>query len=407
MPPIIETGSPTRSVGTERGNGMAPLNKPRSLAMRIKTGRTLIILALTGAVLMLAPTLTRGQWVARLALSEVSPLVGLLALLGLAALPPPDRRKPLVLWPAVMAALISALPFAFTLPAFAVRGRVFSPLEFLTWGGARPAVVRASDLLLEPSRPDLLLDLYRGVGDGLRPLILLVHGGSFSGGDKGENRVGSEIFASAGFSVADVRYRLAPGASFPAAVQDVKCLLGRLRERAREFAIDTEKVVYLGRSAGASIAIVAAYSAGDSRLPPACGVEDRKVSGMVSLYGPLDLEWGWRQRPFPDPLTGYAVLERYVGGTPQTNSRGYQMASATFWAGPASPRTLLIHGARDSLVSPYHITLLKEAFARNHGEPPQVLIVPFADHGFDYHPGGLAEQLARAEILEFLGSVLR
>ena len=375
--------------------------------MRIKIGRTLIILALACAVLMLAPTLTRGQWVARLALSEFSPLVGLLALLGLATLPRHDRRKPLVLAATAMATAISALPFIVTLPAFAARGRPFSSREFLTFWAVRPEVFRASDLQLEPSRPDLLLDLYSGVGDGPRPLILLVHGGSFSGGDKGENRALSKIFASAGFSVADVRYRLAPQAPFPAAVQDVKCLMGRLREQAQKFGIDPAKAVYLGRSAGASIAIVAAYSAGDSRLPPACGVEDRKVSGMVSLYGPLDLEWGWRQRPFPDPLTGYAVLERYLGGTPQTNPLGYKMASATFWAGPASPRTLLIHGARDSLVSAYHITLLKEAFARNHGQPPQVLIVPFADHGFDYHPGGLGEQLARAEILEFLGSVLR
>jgi len=66
----------------------------------------------------------------------------------------------------------------------------------------------------------------------------------------------------------------------------------------------------------------------------------------------------------------------------------------------------LIHGMRDSLVSFHHVELLTQAFERKRLEPPQRLLIPFADHGFDYHPGGLGEQLARAEILEFLGSAL-
>jgi acetyl esterase/lipase len=186
----------------------------------------------------------------------------------------------------------------------------------------------------------------------------------------------------------------------------VKCLAGRLRERAAEFGIDAERVAYLGRSAGGAIAIVAAYSATDPRIPPACDVQDRPVSAMVSVYGPLDLEWGWRQRPFPDPIVGYKVLERYIGGTPADLPEAYRLASAVSWVGPATPPTLLIHGTRDSLVSPHHVELLTAMFLRKGLAAPRQLLVPFADHGFDYHPGGLGEQLARTEILEFLGSVL-
>jgi hypothetical protein len=49
---------------------------------------------------------------------------------------------------------------------------------------------------------------------------------------------------------------------------------------------------------------------------------------------------------------------------------------------------------------------LAQAFDRKNLPPPRQVLVPFAEHGFDYHPGGLGEQLARAEILEFLGRVV-
>ncbi len=358
------------------------------------------------AVLMLTPPLTRGLWLARLVVSEFSLVLVLVAASGLIAL---DRRPGSLVFRILgTGALVAGLaPPVAALPAFSAHGRSFSLADYFTWGPAHPPVERRQDLALEPSRPDLLLDLYQGHGARPGPLIVLVHGGSFSGGDKGENRAVSELFAASGYSVADVRYRLAPKDPFPLAIQDVKCLTGRLRERASEFGIDPARVAYLGRSAGAAIAIIAAYSAGDPRIPPACPVADAPVQAMVSLYGPLDLEWGWRQRPFADPIVGYKVLERYLGGTPDTNPGAYRLASATTWPGPAVPATLLIHGSRDSLVLPRHMDLLAEAARARGLDPPRRLLVPFAEHGFDYHPGGFGEQLARAEILEFLGQALR
>ena len=359
------------------------------------------------AMIMLAPSLTRRLWVARLVVSELSLfLVALPALAGLAALGRAASQSPFRALGAI-ALVTGLLPFAVTLPAYGARGRTFAALEYATWGPSHAPVERKTDLTMEPSRPDLRLDFYQGHGGGSRPLLVIVHGGSFSGGDKGENRTESELLADAGYSVADVEYRLSPAARFPAAVQDVKCLAGRLRERAEEFRIDADRVAYLGRSAGGAIAIIAAYSAGDSRIPPACDVPDRPVSAMVSVYGPLDLEWGWRQRPFPDPIVGYRVLERYIGGTPSAMPDAYRLASAVSWVGSSTPPTLLIHGTRDSLVSPHHVELLTGAFLRKGLSAPRQLLVPFGDHGFDYHPGGLGEQLARAEILEFLGRVLK
>ena len=368
-------------------------------------GRLFCVTAGAFALLMLVPAFTRHFWLARLVASELSFLLaGLPALLGLVVLGAIPRQSTFRIFGG-MALLSSLLPFAATVQTYTEHDRAFSAREYVAWGPRRSLVERRSDLMLEPSRPDLLLDFYRGQGAGPRPLLVIVHGGSFSGGNKGENRTVTELFAMAGYSVADVQYRLAPKAPFPAAVRDVKCLAGRLRERGREFGVDPERVAYLGRSAGAAIGVVAAYSAGDSRIPPACDVLDRPVAAMVSLYGPMDLDWGWRVRSFPDPITGFRVLERYIGGTPLTNPSGFRLASATSWVSASTPSTLLIHGTRDTLVSPHHMVLLAEAFARKGLPPPRSLLIPFAEHGFDYRPGGLGEQLARAETLEFLANV--
>ena len=377
---------------------------PASL-VAVRLGRAAGLAAALFAGVMLAPPLTRNLWIARLVFSELSILLVFMWALGGLAAGGRDSSSTMFRASGVIALLVGLLPFAATWPAYRAHGRAFSAIEYVTWGPRHTKVERRIDIALHPSRPDLLLDFYRGHGAGSRPLLVVVHGGSFSGGNKGENQTESEIFAAAGYSVADVQYRLAPAALFPAAVQDVKCLAGRLRERAQEFGIDADRVAYLGRSAGSAIAIVAAYSAGDSRIPPGCDVPDRKVSAMVSMYGPLDLEWGWRQRPFPDPIVGYRALERYIGGTPSTHGDAYRLASAVSWVSAETPPTLLIHGTRDSLVSPHHVELLTGAFARKGLQSPRQLLVPFADHGFDYHPGGLGEQLARAELLEFLGGV--
>jgi len=108
------------------------------------------------------------------------------------------------------------------------------------------------DVILDPARPDLAVDLDLPAGAGPHPFVLVVHGGAWRSGDKGAMRHVSRALARAGHVVVDVRYRLAPANRFPAAVADVKCVLGRVRQRAAELAIDPDRGALLGRSAGRS-----------------------------------------------------------------------------------------------------------------------------------------------------------
>jgi acetyl esterase/lipase len=367
------------------------------IALALSLGVVLLALA------MFLPMPTFGLWLVRLSLRETSLGLALLACLaaGLAGLG--QRRAPRTSLMALAAALAggvaAATPFLAAGPAFTTSGVAFSVLEYLRGAPAPDITPRTL-----PLGGELDADVYRGPGEGARPLVVVVHGGSWQQGARGEAARMSRALASAGYVVADVSYRLAPAHPFPAPVADVKCALGRLRERAAELQIAPGRVALLGRSAGGEIALVAAYSTSHPAIPPACAVLDQRVAAVVALYAPTDLAWGHANPLVPDPLDGPRSIETYLGGPPSARPEAYRLASATSWADRPLPRTLIIHGTGDQLVSPEHARRLFDAL-RAAAQPVELLLVPFADHGFDRRSGGVGEQLARRRILDFLANV--
>ncbi|HEY8151334.1 MAG TPA: alpha/beta hydrolase [Vicinamibacteria bacterium] len=352
------------------------------------------------ALLLASSPPTFKSWIAHLASLELSLLIAgaaVLALLLTAGLSAPGAAiARLVAVPALVVGLIPALV---VVPLYRDHRAPFSMSAYLPGRRAEPPSRR--DVILDPARPDLAADIDLPPGPGPHPFVVVVHSGAWRSGDKGDARHVSRALARAGHVVVDVRYRLAPANRFPAPIADVKCLLGRLRERAAEFALDPGRGALLGRSAGGEIALVAAYSAGDPRLPPACAVDDPPVFAVVSLYGPTDLTWGYVNIVRPDVVRGPSALELYLGGPPSAVPDAYRLASPIAWVDGPLPRTLLIHGTGDRLVSVENARRLAQAL-RDRGHPVEVLEIPLAEHGFDAHAGGIADQLAQHAILRYL-----
>ncbi len=83
-----------------------------------------------------------------------------------------------------------------------------------------------------------------------RPAVLLVHGGGFRAGTK-EGYIPLAVkLAERGYVAATVTYRLAPGAQFPAPVEDVKAAVRFLRANAAKYNVDTEHIWRAGRQRG-------------------------------------------------------------------------------------------------------------------------------------------------------------
>ena len=361
----------------------------------------LAVLSALSAAAMLAPMPTFPLWLVHFAALETSlatTLVAVLALITRRAAPPRARRTAAYL--AVPSAVIGLAPLLAVAPAYGRTSQSFSIREYAR-GVAVAGVREEADVLIEPASPLLSADVFRGAGSGPRPFVVVVHGGSWRSGDKGESPWISRTLAASGLTVVDVRYRLAPANLFPTAVGDVKCLLGRLRERADAFGIDPGRAALLGRSAGGQIALVAAYSAGDPRVAPTCQTSDEPVQAVVGLYAPTDLAWGYQNPSRPDVVGGAESYRAYFGGTPEERPEAYRLGSPQSWADRPLPRTLLIHGTLDRLVRAEHsrrLALVLEA----QGRSVQLLLIPLAEHAFDRRPGGVGEQLARGTIVDFL-----
>ena len=364
------------------------------------------VLAAAGAVVIVAPSLHIQLWIARLVLRETSLILLPIAGAGLfAARGGRGRAARLARILSGCAIVVALTAFVAPLTAFPRSGD-FSFADYVLAGAATPVVRVQSDVVLDRQRPRLTADIFHAPGPPPHPFVVNVHGGSWRRGDKGELPHFSRRLAAAGYTVVDVRYALAPAEPFPLGIADVKCLLGRIRERATELGIDPARAALLGRSAGGQVALIAAYSAGDPRIPPSCPVPDRPVRAVAALYAPSDLVWGHDNPMVPDVIQGTESLELYLGGPPAQAAEAYRLGTPMSWVGRAVPPTLLVHGSGDQLVSPIHSRRLAAALAE-HGREVTFIEVPMGEHGMDVRPGGVGEQVVRGAVLDFLGKRVR
>ena len=97
---------------------------------------------------------------------------------------------------------------------------------------------------------DLGMDIYQPKGDKTpNPLILIIHGGGWEGGDKRAYRPYGINFAAMGYTVASINYRLSGQAPFPAQIEDIRDAIVYLQEHAAKHNIDPSRMAIFGSSA--------------------------------------------------------------------------------------------------------------------------------------------------------------
>lgn len=260
-------------------------------------------------------------------------------------------------------------------------------------------------IYMKVGREAFMVDVYRPPTTTQMPVpaIVVIHGGGWSSGDKGEAPLASQWLAAQGYAVFDIQYRLAPAAKWTTALGDIKCAIGWVKTQSQEAGVqvDPRRVTLLGRSAGAHLALLAAYTADDPTLPPSCPAPDTHVESVISFYAPTDLVWGYQHPSNNRIYDSTRRLEDFLGGTPSTVPEAYQRASITNRVTASVPRTLLLQGGRDLFVAPTHAYLLAPKLQMAH-VAHDLVMVPYGQHSFDFVQGGLSGQVIESVILRFL-----
>ncbi len=255
-----------------------------------------------------------------------------------------------------------------------------------------PVVEKNRVVYREVDQTRLTLDLYRAKDiSGKLPVVIVVHGGSWSGGDNSELEGMNRYLAGAGYAVAAINYRLAPAFRFPAPLEDIRGSISFLEEQADAFGIDSARVVLLGRSAGGHLALLAAYTLGH-----------QAIRGAVGLYSPTDMRWSW-QRPSPNRIMdSNGAITDFIGGTLEEVPEAFDQASPIRFVRPDSPPTLLIHGGKDMLVSPLQSRRLATQLHRV-DVPHFHLELPWGNHGMDANLAGPSGQMTLYAVERLLG----
>jgi acetyl esterase/lipase len=173
-----------------------------------------------------------------------------------------------------------------------------------------------------------------------RGTVVLIHGGAWVKGDKKDFEPQARQLARRGYVVANINYRFATDAAWPAPRTDAINAVKYLRSHAWRYNVDTSRIVLIGSSAGAQLATaVATYRRGSDL-----------VSGVIGLSGPLGM-----RRLAADPagnldsiVTGPLLrclptqcAGRYDSATPRTHlTRGdvpvHLFSSRHEWLNPQS-----------------------------------------------------------------------
>lgn len=214
-----------------------------------------------------------------------------------------------------------------------------------------------------------------------QPTLVFYHGGGWIGGTKESSFMSVMPWLEMGWNVVNVEYRMARVSLAPAAVEDAQCALKFVVNRAKDYNIDTSKIVVSGESAGGHLSLTTGMipaSAGFTNLCAGGGFTGSdtsvpKVAAIINWYGITDLN---------DMLTGanaraYAV--QWLGSAPNRDAVAKSVSPLTYVRADLPP-ILSIQGDADPIV-PYSQNVRLTDALKKAGAKTELFTIPGGGHG--------------------------
>jgi acetyl esterase len=287
-----------------------------------------------------------------------------------------------------------------TLTGFASAGRTdTAALEQAAWAAfTRASQPTATVSYVELANTRQELDIYVTTSSLAtrpgkpRPVILLVHGGGWTGGTREALAPHARYFAARGWACVNVSYRLAgqSGVTIQDSRDDVRAAFDWVRAVAEKRGWDSTHIVALGESAGGQLACALGI------LPPE--PQRWRAHSLVLINPVLDLTTlTWAQT-----LPGVREAGPIDPKNP-TAHPAYQ-ASPLFFFTRESPRILLMHGRKDTVV-PFAQAEALVARARTLNAVVELAPIDNGGHAFFLREYGTLEAIhvELKRIVEFIG----
>ncbi len=257
------------------------------------------------------------------------------------------------------------------------------------------------DVAYGPSRRQRL-DVWRTSTTPLHaPVVLFLHGGSWTMGDKREQgRPMLHEFVKQGWIAVVPNYRLAPRFAWPAQIEDATRALGWVKKNVANYGGDPDRVVIAGGSAGGQLAALVALTSNDSTWRPSdlADITDWSVRGAMPFYGVLEMtgdETHWRGLG-----RGLLVLlERRIVQAPFADNEDlFRSLSPYDRIHPDAPPFLVVQGRTDTLVDVQVARNFVTKFREVAPAPIYYVELPFTQHAFDISASPRTSATTRAAV---------
>ena len=216
------------------------------------------------------------------------------------------------------------------------------------------------------------------------PTVMFIHGGGWVEGAKENDVLNLLPYLSLKFAVVNVGYRLGRTSLAPAAVEDCRCALRWIERNAKQFNLDTTRIVLTGISAGGHLALITGMLPAMNVFDRQCRTDDSvrwnsgaeampKVAAIVNVFGITDVA---------DLLEGknakhYAI--EWFGSMGGRHELARQVSPLSH-VRPGLPPVITIHGDADDIVPYSHAERLHAALDKA-GVPNQLVTIRGRGHG--------------------------
>ena len=198
----------------------------------------------------------------------------------------------------------------------------------------------------------LHLDAFFNTSKKNNPGVIMIHGGGWRSGNKNQMRVLAQEITTKGYSCFAIEYRLSLEAKYPQAIYDVKNAIKFIKDNAKRFHVDPDKIAVLGCSSGGQMAALIGTTNEDLAFEDAKykSKSSSKVQAIIDIDGILAFK-------HPESEEG-EMAAFWLNGSYEENPENWKQASALSHVDKNTPPTLFInssfdrfHAGRDDLIA--------------------------------------------------------